>query len=177
MQLKFGTMCRHRGEELGTLWGVAVEPRERLLLRIIIERPQAEPLVRVKVPFASIARADADQLVLTISAAQLEGLPAIVRESGEEGPRSRRRRRGDGVLEKILTRQTRVHCRDGEAGPLSSITIDERSGDVEEFAFEFGALTERLVTVEAKTVDDLDELRVNLKLERDDLAELSDGHL
>ena len=162
---------------MGTLWGVAVEPRERLLLRVIIERPQAKPLVRVKVPFASIARADVDQLVLGITAAQLEGLPALMQESGEEGRRARRRRRGDEVLEKLLTRQTQVFCRDGEAGTLSGITVDDRSGDVEEFSFEVGAMTERIVTVKTADVDEFEDGRLNLKLERDDLEQLSDGRL
>jgi hypothetical protein len=177
MQVKFGVMCRSGGEEVGTLWGVSIEPRERLLLRIIIERPQADPLVRVKVPFASIARADADQLVLSISADQLEGLPAMVQESGDEGRRARRRRRGDEVLEKILTRQTPVFCRDGEAGPLSGVSVDERSGDVEEITFSVGVMTERLVSVRTGDIDDFDDGRLNIKLERDDLDQLSDGRL
>lgn len=177
MQLKFGTLCRSRGEEVGTLWGVSIEPRERLLLRVIIERPQAHPLVRVKVPFASIARADADQLVLAVSAAQLEGLPALVRESGEDARRARRRRRGDEVLEKVLTRQTQVFCRDGEAGVLSGISVDDRSGDVEELFFEVGAMTERTVTVRCSELEDFEDGRLNLKLERDDLEQFSDGRL
>lgn len=178
MHLKFGTLCRSRGEELGTLWGLAIEPRERLFLRAILERPQADPLVRVKVPFASLARADDEQVVLELSAAELDRMPAHESDDGDDASRrSRRRRRGDEVLEKVLTARTRVHCRDGEAGPLVGLGLDERSGDIEDIALEVGATTPRVIRVKVQDVEQIEDGRIELGLNRDDLAELSDGKL
>ena len=177
MQLKFGSLCRNQGEDLGKLWGLAVEPRERLFLRALVERPQAEPLVRAKVPFANILRADDDQVVLDLSAADLERMPSHEPEDDDDGRRGRRRRRGDEVVERILTERTRVHCRDGEVGRLVGLGLDERSGDIEDIAVELGGMTERTVRVKIQDVDQFEDMRLELSVDRDDLAELSDGKI
>ena len=175
MLLKLDSSCRYGSEEVGTLWGVAIEPRERLFLRAIVERPQARPLVRVKVPFTNILRAGADQVVLDLDAGALEAMPTHHQHSGEDGRRSRRRRGGDEVMEKILTRATRVHCRDGEAGHLVQLSVDDRTGDVEEIGFELGALIPRVVNVPVSDIDEVEDSRIMLGLDRDALADLSDG--
>jgi hypothetical protein len=174
MELKFGTLCRSGGEDLGVLWGLCVEPRERLLLRAVVEKPQAEPLQRAKVPFGNIDRADSDQVVLGMSSAELARMPLVETVTTEEGRKPRRRRRGDEVLERLLTATTPVYCRDGEAGPLRSITVDARSGDLEEISFEVGATTPRIVTLPLRDVEDFEEGRITLKIDRDDLAQLTD---
>lgn len=177
MLLKIGAPCRSRGEHLGSLWGLTVEPREKLLLRAIVERPEADPLVRVKVPFGRIDRADADQVVMMATPADLESLPTHDAASEAAARRSsRRRRRGDEVVERILTGDTPVHCRDGEVGRLMAITVDARSGDLEDLSFEFGAVETRELVVSIGQVDEITDERINLTLERDELAEFPSRH-
>ena len=172
MLLKFGTPCRSRGELLGTLWGVTVEPGERLLLRLVVEEPQAEPLVRVRVPFSRIEHADGDQVALSMTAAEVRACPHHETESLRGGRRKPgRRRRGEEPPERLLTARARVLCRDDEVGQLVALTVDSRTGDIEDLGFPFGVPITREVVVAASHVEEIRDDRVVLKISMDDLGE------
>ncbi|MEM7248507.1 MAG: hypothetical protein AAF533_24455 [Acidobacteriota bacterium] len=170
MLLKFGTNCRGGEHELGTLWGVTVEPKERLFLRAVVEQPQADPLVRAKVPFGRVDRANDEQVVLSCSPEELGTMPRHDEPAADaQRKRSRRRRRGEEIDERVLTKTTKVVCRDGEVGQLMSITVDARSGDLEDLSFEGGVTTPREVVVPASMATEWSEETVQLDCSRDDL--------
>src|SRR6185295_15990573 len=128
MLLKFGSPCRSRGERLGGLCGAWVEPVDRLLLALVVEEPQASPLVRVRVPFGRVDAADADQVVLGLSVAEFKA-SAPRASAGTHRPRGQSRRQaGADVAERLLTTATRIHCRDGEVGKLVALSADSRTG-------------------------------------------------
>ena len=171
MLLKFGTPCRSRAERLGSLHGLSVEPNEKLLLRVIVEEPQAEPLSRVKVPFGKVDQSDADQVVLALSPAELKAMGA--HDADAKGGRKRtggRRRRGDEPVERVLTARTKIQCRDGEVGSLSTVTVDSRTGDLESFSFPFGVPVTRELQVGADQIAEIGDDRIVLKIDMDDLA-------
>jgi sporulation protein YlmC with PRC-barrel domain len=173
MLLRFGAPCRNRSNRLGTLHGVAVEPAEKLLLRIIVEEPQAEPLVRVRVPFGRVDQADSDQIVISVTPEEMQQLPP----HDPEGLRSKRRpggrrRRGDEPVERVLTGRTKVQCRDGgEVGALASVTVDSRTGDLESFSFPFGMPMTREISVPADQIAEVRDDRLVLKFDMDSLQE------
>lgn len=173
MLLKFGTPCRSRGEHLGTLWGVTVEAGERLLLRVIVEEPQATPLARVRVPFGRLEVADSDHVVLALSEQEFRALPP---HEGDGARRrapaaSGRRRRAEEAAERVLTASARVHCREGEVGMLSAVSVDSRSGDLEDISFSMGMPLTREVVIPAQHVEEIRDDRVQLSLGMNDLAE------
>lgn len=173
MLLKFGTPCRSRSDRLGTLHGVTLEPNEKLLLRVIVEEPQADPLVRIRVPFGRVDQADVDQIVLSVTLQEMQALP----QHDPEGLRSKRRpggrrRRGDEPVERVLTTSTRVQCRDGgEVGSLSSISVDSRTGDLESFTFPFGMPLTREIQIPADQVSEIRDDRIVLKFDAESLQE------
>ena len=169
MLLRFGATCRSRGQRLGTLWGACFEPSEKLLLRVIVEEPQAEPLVRVKVPFSKLLAADGDQVALDISAEELRTSPAHGAPLADVDKRRARRRRGDEPIERILSARTRLHCRDGEVGTLTGLSVDARSGDLLDLSLAFGMPLTRELVIGAEHVEDLRDDQVDLGINRDDL--------
>jgi sporulation protein YlmC with PRC-barrel domain len=179
MILRFGAPCRSRGERLGTLWGVSVEPSEKLLLRVIVEEPQAEPLVRVRVPFNRVEQADADQVVLGVSAAEMKSFPPMEADARGSNARRRasRRRRGDEPAERVLSARARIVSREGnEVGSLSALSVDARTGDLEDLSFPFGMPLTREVVIPAQHVDELREDRIALKVGVEELAHFSSRH-
>jgi hypothetical protein len=171
MLLKFGAACRSRARLLGKLHGLAVEPAERLLLKIVIEEPQAEPLVRVRIPFGRLDQADADQVVLGLSGVEYEGLAKAEAEAAARRRSGGRRRRGDEPLEQVLTARTKIECRDGEIGQLVGIVVDPRSGEFESIILPMGVHVLRDVIVPAKEISGLLDDRVTLHCDMNDLAE------
>ena len=169
MLLRFGTICRSRGEALGTLHGLTVEPSERLLLRVIIEEPQADPLVRTRIPFGRIDHGDRDQIVVGMPAAEFRALSTRDPVQGRSaGPG--RRRRGDEPSEVLLTARARVECRDGEVGNLTGLVVDARTGDVEAIVVPMGMPVTRDLFIGADQMADLRDERVGLKCDLNDLA-------
>lgn len=168
MIFKFGTPCRSRGTHLGNLWGLSIEPSEKILLRAIIEEPQSEPLVRLQVPFGRVDHADADSVVLGISVDEFKQLPEFDL-GGRTRRRSGRRRRGEEPLFRTLTTSTRLACRDGEVGTIDSIGIDSRTGDLSEVSFQMGVTTTREVVIGFEHVDEIGDEVIELRLNRDDL--------
>ena len=169
MLLKFGTICRSRAEGLGTLHGLTVEPQEKLLLKVIIEEPQAEPLVRIRIPFGRVDHADSDQIVLGMPAAEFRALRSQEQAPGRRGGQGRRRR-GDEPTEVVLTARARVDCRDGEAGPLTAIQVDARTGDIEGFVVPMGMPVTRDLLIGADQIADIRDERIGLKCDLNDLA-------
>ena len=171
MLLKFATACRSRSQWLGSLHGLAVEPAEKLLLKVIVEGAQAEPLVRVRVAFGRIDQADADQIVLGMSAEEFQALAQAEADGAarRRGPAGRRRR-GDEPSERILTARSKVECRDGEAGSLAGVVVDSRTGDLEGIVLPMGMPMTRDVLVPADNLAEIRDDRVVLKFDLDDLA-------
>jgi hypothetical protein len=171
MLLKFGTPCRSRGQILGHLWGLSIEPGERLLLRLIVEEPQSEPLVRVQVPFGRLDQADADSVALGLAAEEFQSLPQFEGPGGRSRRRSGRRRRGEEPAFKTLTTSTRIACRDGQVGTLNGLGVDARTGDIVDVAFAFGVSTTRELAIGIDQVEEISEETIQLRLNMDDLAE------
>lgn len=172
MLLKFGTHCRSRGERLGTLWALSVEPSEKLLLRAIIEEPQGEPLVRRLVPFSRLDQADDEQVVVGMTRDEFQALPCHDPGGGRGGrKRSGRRRRGDEPVTRVVTARTRVACRDGEVGSLDALSVDPRTGDLTDLSFEFGHPTTRDLAVAIQHVEEVRDELISLALSMDDLAD------
>lgn len=172
MILKFGARCRCRSEMVGALHAVIVEPAEKLVLQIVVEQPQATPLVRVRVPFGRIEAADADHVALGMSAADFRLLP----QHGAETSRTPRRpARGPArsleTEERTLTARTRVECRDGEVGTLGALTLDPRSGDLLGFGFAFGIQITRDIAVGVEHVGEIRDDRLVLRFDMGDLEE------
>jgi sporulation protein YlmC with PRC-barrel domain len=171
--LKFGSACRSRGEHLGTLWGITVEPAEKLVLRVVVEEPQAEPLVRLKVPFSRVEQADADQLLVGLSVREFKAQQP--HETDQARARKKavgRRRRGDEPVERVLTARTRVACREGDVGALAGVQVDARTGDIEGLAVPIGVPLTREVVVPASHVEDIRDERIQLRLGMNDLQDL-----
>lgn len=170
MLLRFGTICRSRGEGLGTLHGVTVEPSEKLLLNVIVEEPQAAPLVRTRIPFGRIDHADRDQVAVGMPAAEFRALgvrdPTVGRAGGQG-----RRRRGDEPTGILLTARTRIECRDGEVGRLAAIVVDSRTGDVEAIVVPVGMPLTRDLVIGVEHVSDLRDDRLGLDCNLNDLAD------
>lgn len=170
MILKFGARCRSRSEVVGSLHGVAIEPAEKLVLQIIVEQPQATPLVRIKVPFGRVDSADADQVSLGMSPADFRALP----QHGVEASRTVRRpvrgsTRGNAHDERVLTARTRIECRDGEVGSLGMLLADPRTGDLQGFTFAFGLQVMRDVHVGVDQIVDFRPDRIVVKFDMDEL--------
>jgi hypothetical protein len=171
MLLKLGTNCRSRAESLGALQGFVIEPIERLLLKIVVEEPHAEPLSRVRVAFGRIDHADADQVVLGVSAAEFRQLAqADADPLGRKRPAGRRRR-GDEPPERALSARSKIECRDGEVSNLVAITVDARTGDLESVIFPLGMPMTRDIVVGVDQVAEVRDDRIVLKCDMDDLAE------
>ncbi len=177
MILKFGARCRCRSEIVGTLRGVLVEPRERLVLALVVEQPQAEPLVRIRVPFLRVDAADPDQIALGLSAADFRELP----EHDGSASRTPRRPPGRGARgagpsagdERLLTARTRIECRDGaDAGTLGCLIVDPRSGDISGFAFPFGVTVMRDLQVGADQIAEVQGDRIVLEFDEEAMQEL-----
>ena len=168
MLLRFGAACRSRGQRLGTVWGACLEPSEKILLRLVVEEPQAEPLVRVKVPFNRIQTADSEQVALDISAEDFRACPPHG-PAGDAGRRVSRRRRGDEPVERVLTARTRLHCRDGEVGTLVALGLDPRSGDLLDVSVAFGMPLTRELVIGAEHVEEIRDDHVVLGIHRDEL--------
>ena len=174
MIFKFGARCRCQTEHVGALRGIVVEPTEKLVLGLIVEQPQAEPLVRVRVPFLRVDAADGDQIALALSAADFRQLP----EHDGSASRTPRRQNTRGsrtstAAERILTSRTRIECRDGaDVGSLGCLLVDARSGDVTGFAFPFGVTVMRDLLVSADQIAEMADGRLVLELDAEALAEL-----
>lgn len=155
-----------------------MEASEKLLLKLVIEEPQAEPLVRVRVPFGRIDLADADQVVLGLSESEYDALAkaeaeaAARRRGAAGGGTGLRRRRGEEPVEQLLTSRTKVECRDGEIGSLVAIVLDPRSGELVSIIVPMGVHVMRDVIVPAREVTGMTSEVVTLVCDMNDLAEL-----
>lgn len=173
MLLKFGAACRSQARFLGKLHGLAMEPTEKLLLKVVVEEPQAEPVVRVRVPFGRVDQADADQVALGLTGTEYD---ALAKGEAEAAERRRagtggRRRRGEEPPEHVLTARTKVECRDGEIGNLSGIVIDPRSGELESIVVPMGVHVTREVAIAAKEVLEIRGEMISLQCDMNDLAD------
>lgn len=165
-----GSRCRCQAEMVGTLHAVSIEPRERIVLQLVVEQPQASPLVRVRVPFGKIATADPDQVSIAMSAADFRALPEFG-GSASRTPRRPARGGGRGELpdERIVTARTRIECRDGLVGNLTHLLVDPRSGDLTGLAFPFGVHFQRNLQVGFDKVADLGSDVIELSIDMDEL--------
>lgn len=170
MILKLGARCRCHAENVGVLHAVAVEPQERIVLQLVVEQPQATPLVRVRVPFGRIDFADADGVSLAMSAADFRALP----QHGAPTSRTPRRSSSKGgratdIDERLLTARTKIECRNGYLGTLTHLLVDPRSGDLTGLAFPFGLHFARNVNVGIDQLVEIGADEIALKFDMDDL--------
>ena len=171
MLFKFGTRCRSGGTNVGNLWGLSIEPAERILLRAVVEEPQSEPLVRIQVPFGRVDNSDADVVSLGMSPDEFKQLPPLDQPGRGSRRRSGRRRRGEEPMFRTLTTGTRVACRDGQVGTLDAVSVDSRTGDLTDLSFDIGVTTTREIVVAFEHVEEIGEEEIVLRLNRDDLQE------
>ena len=169
MILALGSRCRCHAEMVGTLHGVAVEPVEKIVLQLVIEQPQASPLVRVRVPFGRIVTADVDQVSISMSPAEFRTLPQVGPPTSRTPRRPSRGGRGDDTEERILTSRTRIECRDGLVGTLSHLLADPRTGDLMGFAFPFGVHFQRNIQVGFDQVSDLGSEVLRLRFDMNEI--------
>lgn len=172
MILKLGARCRCKSEIVGSLHGVSVEPQERIVLQLIIEQPQASPLVRVRLPFGRVDLADADQISIAMIGADFRTLPEYGGSASKTPRRPARGARSDGPDERILTARTRVECRDGLVGNLSHLLVDPRTGDITGLAFPFGVHFQRNVQVPSSQVSSVSADVIELHFDMDEIESL-----